>query len=98
MATSDSTNLMCGALHGHAECNPSNGTTTITWTVSNNDGSPAIVLSDSRGVDFQPNPDAPHGESTGVEVVDGPASDDQITETVTIQLADGEHLASSARP
>ena len=42
-----------------------------------------------RGVDFQPNPDAPHGASTGVEVVDGPASDDEITETVTIQLADG---------
>ena len=52
VATSDSTNLVCGALHGHAECSPANGTTTITRTVSNNDGSPAIVLSDSRGVDF----------------------------------------------
>ncbi len=96
VATSDSTNLLCGALHGQAECNPSNGTTTITWTVSNNDGSPAIVLSDSRGVDFQPNPDAPHGASTGVEVVDGPANDDEITETVTIQLSNGETSELSA--
>ncbi len=62
VATSESTNLMCAVLHGNAECDPANGTTTITWTVSNNDRSPAIVISDSRGVDFQPNPDAPYGD------------------------------------
>ena len=64
VATAASTNLPCAALHGNAECDASTGTTTITWTVSNNDGSSAVVVGDSRGVAFTPNPDAPHGSST----------------------------------
>ena len=44
----DSTNLQCGAMHGYAERAVSDGITTITWTVSNNDGSPTIVV-DDRG-------------------------------------------------
>ena len=89
VVTSASTNLPCAALHGNAECDASTGTTTITWTVSNNDGSSAVVVGDSRGVAFTPNPDAPHGSATGTEVIEGPASDQQISESVTVRLADG---------
>jgi hypothetical protein len=89
VATADSTNLQCGAVHGHAECNTADGTTIVVWTVSNNDGSPAIVLSSARGVEYNPNPHAPNGSSVGVEVLDGPASDERLTETVTVQHATG---------
>ncbi len=61
VATADSTNLMCAALHGHAVCNTETGTTIVTWTISNNDGSPAIVVSLRAGPRVQPQPGRPAG-------------------------------------
>ncbi len=89
VASADAINLMCAALHGHAECDTTSGTTTIEWTVSNNDGSPVIVVGSARGLEYSPNPDAPHGGSTATELIDGPAEDQQLTETVTVELAGG---------
>jgi large repetitive protein len=89
VATAASTNLLCAALHGRAVCDTDTGTTTVTWTISNNDGSPAIVVRSARGVEYNPNPDAPFGGSTGTEVIDGPAQDQQLSETATVQHADG---------
>ena len=92
VATADSTNLVCAVLHGNAECDPASGTTTITWTVSNNDGSPGWSSVTRVAWTSTPIRTRPTATSIGTEVIDGPATDQQITETVTVQLADGEHL------
>ena len=96
VATAASTNLVCAVLHGNAECDPASGTTTITWTISNNDGSLGLVAQRFTRRGLQPEPDAPYGTSIGTEVIDGPATDQQITETVTVQLADGSTTEPSA--
>jgi hypothetical protein len=47
-------------------------------------------------VSFGPNPAPPNGESSGTELLDGPAADQQITESVIVQLADGSPSGLSA--
>ncbi len=62
----------------------------MTWTVSNNDDSPLVIITDSRGVPFNPDPVAPHGETSATEAIHGPDDDQAITETITVQHASGE--------
>ncbi len=42
-----------------------------------------------RGLAFTPGTVAPYGTSSATEVIDGQGSDQEITETVTVQLGDG---------
>ncbi len=96
VATSASNNVLCSVLHGSAQCDPASGSTTITWTVDNNAGSVQLIVSDTRGIEFGPNPDAPYGTSVGTEVIEGPPTDQQITETVTVLLSNGAVTQQSA--
>ena len=89
VVTADSTNLVCAVLDGSAQCGPAEGQTTVTWTVSSNDTSAIVITGDARGQSFTPETVAPYGTSSATEVFDGQEADQEITETVTVQLADG---------
>ena len=89
VVTADSTNLVCAVLDGNAECGPAEGQTTVTWTVSSNDSSAIVITGDARGLSFTPGTVAPYGTSSATEVIDGQEADQEITETVTVQLGDG---------
>ncbi len=89
VVTADSTNLVCAVLDGNAQCGPAEGQTTVTWTVSSNDSSAIVITGDARGLSFTPGTVAPYGTSSATEVIDGQEADQEITETVTVQLGDG---------
>ena len=89
VVTAASTNLVCVALDGNAQCDPANGQTTVTWTVSNNADSSASITGDARGVTFVPDSVAPYGTAFGTEAIVGPTTDQELSETVTVQLGDG---------
>ena len=89
VVTADSTNLVCAVLDGNAQCGPAEGQTTVTWTVSSNDSSAIVIMGDARGLSFTPGTVAPYGTSSATEVIDGQEADQEITETVTVQLGDG---------
>ena len=68
---------------GNAVCAPESGQTTLTWTVRNVGGSPVTITGDNRGVSFTPTQLLANTSATGSEVIDGPAADEAVTETVT---------------
>lgn len=84
--TKASNNRVCAVLAGNAACDPTTGRTTVTWTLTNNDGSAKPVTASARGVTYAPNPVPANGRSTGIETLTGPATDQQLTETVTVDL------------
>ncbi len=96
VATSDSTNLVCAVLDGSAECDPVEGQTTVTWTVSSNDSSAIVITADARGLSFTPGTVASYGTSSATEVIEGQSADQEITQTVTVQLGDGSTSQLSA--
>ena len=49
-----SNNNVCAVLAGNALCDPVTGSTTVTWTLRNNDGGPATIT--NGGVEVQPEP------------------------------------------
>jgi len=77
---------MPAALSGNAVCSVEAGETTLTWTIRNNSGSAIDISGDTRGLSFDPNPIAANGASTATEVIDGPVEDQEITETVTVDV------------
>jgi hypothetical protein len=86
VATKASNNRVCAVLAGNAACDPATGRTTVTWTVTNNDGSAKPITGSARGVTYSPNPVPANGSSRGTEVLAGPSTDQQLTETVTVDL------------
>ncbi len=74
------------ALVGNAVCSVEAGETTLTWLVRNNTGSATNISGDTRGLTFDPNPVPANGTSTATEVIAGPAEDQEITETVTVDV------------
>jgi LPXTG-motif cell wall-anchored protein len=84
--TKASNNRVCAVVSGTAVCDPTVGQTTVTWTVRNNDGSPKPITASTQPVTFAPNPIPSNGTSTGTQVITGPASDQTVTITVTVDL------------
>ena len=70
--------------------------TTVTWTVNNTNSSSAPIVSNARGVDFSPNQIPGSGASSGSETVTGPASEQQLTITVVVDLGDDVISSPSA--
>lgn len=69
---------------GGAVCAVESGQTTVTWTVRNTGAVPVTITGGTRGVTFTPSEVPAGGTATGTEVIDGPAANEEITETVTI--------------
>ena len=69
---------------------------TLTWTVRNVGGSPVTITGDSRGVSFTPTQLLPAPAATGSEVIDGPAADEAVTETVTVDAGGGQTAEAAA--
>ena len=63
------------------------GQTTVTWTVRNLGTEQLTISGDTRGVTFTPSEVPADGTATGVETIDGPAVNDEVTETVTVVVA-----------
>ncbi len=96
VTSSASSNVVCLALDANAECNTTNGEATLTWVVSNNDSSSAVISGDSRGLRFNPNPIPPLGSATAVETLSSWPVDQVISNTVTVQPGDGQAATLSA--
>ncbi len=54
----------------------------------------ATVTGNSRGVALTPDPIPPAGETTGSEVIDGPAANEELSATVTVDIAGATSEAS----
>ena len=89
VVTADSTNLVCAVLDGNAQCGPAEGQTTVTWTVSSNDSSAIAHHGWSAGPVVHARDRGAVWNVVGTEVIDGQTADQEITETVTVQLGDG---------
>ncbi len=75
----------------NAECNPATAQTTVTWRVTNTGTTPLPIVSSSEGVSLEPNPVPPGASATATRVLDGPASDQQVTSTLTVEI-DGQQV------
>jgi hypothetical protein len=64
--------------------------------VRNAGGVPVTITGDSRGVAFTPTQVVPGTSATGVEVIGGPAADEVVTETVTVDVGGGRTVAPAA--
>jgi hypothetical protein len=74
----------------NAECDPAAGQTTVRWRVTNNGEAPVTITGNTENVPLEPNPVPPFGAATATRVIDGPATDQQVTSTVTIDAGGGE--------
>ena len=82
------------SLSANAACDPETGQTTVTWVVNNNGGSSVEIIGDTEGVQFDSNEVPAGGSTTATEVIEGPASDQDLMNTVTVAGA-GQQLAIS---
>ena len=73
----------------HAECDPAAGQTTLTWEVTNNGSAPVQITNLTEPVTLEPNPVPPGATATATRVIDGPATDEQVTSTVTVDVGGG---------
>ena len=74
----------------NAECDPAGGQTAITWVVTNNNDHAVQVTDITEPVTLTPNPVPAFGLATATRVIDGPATDQAVTSTVTIDAGGGE--------
>ena len=81
---------------GNAVCAPDAGQTTLTWTVRNIGGSPVTITGDDRGVSFTPTQLPANTSATGSEVIEGPAADEAVTETVSVDVGGGQTAEAAA--
>jgi LPXTG-motif cell wall-anchored protein len=81
---------------GNAVCAPDAGQTTLTWTVRNTGGSPVTITGDDRGVSFTPTQLPANTSATGSEVIEGPAADEAVTETVNVDVGGGQTAEAGA--
>ena len=82
-------------LTGNAVCDVATGQTTVTWTVRNLAGVPLNITGDTRGV-FSSTQLPANETASGSEVIDGPAADGEISNTVTVVFGEGQSGAASA--
>ena len=79
----------------NAECDPATGETTVSWQVTNNGEAPVTITGNTEDVPLEPNPVPPFGAATATRVIDGPATDQQVTSTVTIDAGGGVVIEQS---
>ena len=80
---------------GNAVCALETGQTTLTWTVRNTGGSPVTITGDDRGVSFTPTQLPASTSATGSEVIEGPAADEVVTETVSVNVGEGQTVQAA---
>lgn len=90
-----SNNNVCAVLAGNALCDPVTGSTTVTWTLRNNDGGPATITN-GGGQTFSPNPVPGNSSSTATEIVPPSATNQVATLTVILDLGRGVETRPSA--
>ena len=76
-------------LAGNAACDPGQSETTVTWRVTNRSELPVVITDETAGVPFDPNLVSPFRSRSATEVIDGPETDQVLSNTVTIDLGDG---------
>ena len=80
----------------NAECDPATGETTVSWKVTNNGDAPVTITENTEDAPLEPNPVPPVGEmATATQVIEGPATDQQVTSTVTIDVGGGVVIEES---
>ena len=79
----------------NAVCDPATGETTVSWKVTNNGEAPVTITGNTEDVPLEPNPVPPLGEATATRVIEGPATDQQVTSTVTIDAGGGVVIEES---
>ena len=79
----------------NAECNPAIGQTTVSWRVTNNGETPVTIIDNTEDAPLEPSTVPPLGEATATHVIEGPATDQQVTSTVTIDVGDGVVIEKS---
>ena len=73
----------------NAECDPAAGETTLVWEVTNNGAAPVQITDLTEPVALEPNPVPAFGSAEATRVIDGPATDQAVTSTVTIDAGGG---------
>ena len=61
----------------------------MTWQLTNNSASPIEITGDTAGVPFDRNDVPAFGSRTARRVIDGPVTDDQLINTVSVDLGGG---------
>ncbi len=83
------------AYAANAVCDPATGETTVSWKVTNNGEAPVTITGNTEDVPLEPNPVPPSGEATATRDIEGPATDQQVTSTVTIDAGGGVVIEES---
>ena len=63
--------------------------------MDNNGAAPVTITGNTEDAPLEPNPVPPFGEATASHVIDGPATDQQVTSTVTIDAGAGVVIEES---
>ncbi len=74
---------------GNAVCDPDEGETTVTWRVTNAGEFPVEVIGETAGVQFDPTIVSPFRSRSATEVIEGPASDEVLDNTITVEDPSG---------